>query len=279
MNVETKIKALKKLINKYSEISTHDANSLEFICWKHLVERTLIAIYGDNSIEINHFYGLHFSSGGLMARYRSIHEKQTADRQKYEFSTKILLSSILEYIEEIQDSEANTIKNPLLEIEPEIQKVFISHSIKDKDIVIEFVDLLESIGMQSTQIFCTSVDEYSIPIGDNYLDALKNEIKSNTLVIFVMSQNFSDSSICLCEMGAAWALSKRHVPVLIPPFDYKDMEGVIPLTQGLKINESAKLNILKEQLENLFNLETRLNQTTWERKRDRFTQNINKLIK
>ena len=67
--------------------------------------------------------------------------------------------------------------------------------------------------------------------------------------------------------GAAWALSKGHIPIVVPPFSYSDIEGVIPKTQGMLINELPKLNSLKEKLEKDFGLQ-QLNLNSWERKRD-----------
>ena len=73
--------------------------------------------------------------------------------------------------------------------------------------------------------------------------------------------------------GAAWALSKGHIPIVVPPFSYSDIEGVIPKTQGMLINELPKLNSLKEKLEKDFGLQ-QLNLNSWERKRDRFINNV-----
>ncbi|MDY6536770.1 hypothetical protein SKM62_07555 [Acinetobacter faecalis] len=78
-------------------------------------------------------------------------------------------------------------------------------------------------------------------------------------------------------MGAAWALSKGHIPIVVPPLSYSDIQYVIPLTQGLLVNDISKLNSLKEKLEQDFGLQP-INLNSWERKRDKFIRNINKLI-
>ena len=131
------------------------------------------------------------------------------------------------------------------------------------------IEILESIGLDSNQIFCTSFEGYGIELGENFLDSIKNELSSDSLVIFILSKNFYESAICLCEMGAAWVLVKEHIPVLIPPLDFSDVKGVIPLSQGFKINEPLKLNLFKEKIEKIFSLENTVGMSTWERKRDR----------
>lgn len=138
--------------------------------------------------------------------------------------------------------------------------------------------MLESVGLDSTKIFCTSFEGYGTGLGENFLDKIKDELSSETMVIFVLSKNFYNSPVCLCEMGATWVLARKHIPVLIPPMDYSDIKGVIPLTQGLKITESMKLNPLKDKIESLFRIESKVSQSTWERKRDRIVSRIEKAI-
>ena len=76
-------------------------------------------------------------------------------------------------------------------------------------------------------------------------------------------------------MGATWVLAKGHIPIVVPPLDFKDVKGVIPLTQGFKINEPLKLNLFKEKIEAVFSLSSPIGQSAWERKRDRVVDRIN----
>lgn len=158
------------------------------------------------------------------------------------------------------------------------KKIFISHATADKEIVELLIDLLEDIGLKSSQIFCSSFEGYGIPLGEDFLDKIKKELTSDVLVLFVITKNFYNSKVCLCEMGAAWALSKGHIPIVVPPLSYKDIDGVIPLTQGLIINEVQKLNSLKEKLELDFKIQEKISVNTWERKRKKFIEKIETLI-
>lgn len=195
---------------------------------------------------------------------------------KNEFNLKIeakirelrALSNKVKFFKEIETEEIASIENLK-------SKVFISHSSQDKEIVGELIDLLESINVKSENIFCSSFEGYGIELGENFLEVIKNNINQNVLVLFVLSQNFYNSPICLCEMGAAWIKSNKCIPILIPPFDFKDVKGVIPLTQGMKINDKHKLNALKQTAERLFHI-TPINPSIWERKRDKFIKVLNK---
>ena len=72
--------------------------------------------------------------------------------------------------------------------------------------------------------------------------------------------------------------AKESIPILIPPFDFKDVKGVIPLVQGFKLNEPLKLNLFKEKIASLFHLRASHSVSTWERKRDRIVARINEKI-
>jgi hypothetical protein len=154
-----------------------------------------------------------------------------------------------------------------------IQKIFISHSSKDKKIVEHFIELLEFIGLSNKQIFCTSFEGYGIEYGEDFLDRIRQELDEKVLVIFLLSHNFYESPVCLCEMGAVWVKSNTRIPIIIPPFDFKDIKGVFPTTQGLKIINHIALTTLKRQIERLFALKE-LDFSTWELRRNNIINRI-----
>ncbi|WP_221061590.1 toll/interleukin-1 receptor domain-containing protein [Methanobrevibacter arboriphilus] len=179
------------------------------------------------------------------------------------------------------DDFETTKKNNETQIEPKDnqKKVFISHSSKDKHFADELIEILEYIGVPSENIFCTSVEGYGIPLGENFLETIKNELTPNTLVLFLISENFYGSPVSLCEMGATWIQSNFHIPILIPPMTFEKIKGVIPLTEGLLINNKAKINSLKMKIENDLSIKNKNNDfTKWERKRNKFLENIEKII-
>jgi hypothetical protein len=70
------------------------------------------------------------------------------------------------------------------------------------------------------------------------LDCVNNDV----LVLFVLTHHFYAIPICLCEMGATWVLAREHIPVLVPTFEFSDVKGAIPLTQGFMLNDALRLN-------------------------------------
>jgi len=185
----------------------------------------------------------------------------------------ISLTRKLNFIPE-QETEDNTPPNSK---NMNQNKVFISHSSLDSKYVEKIIDTLEIIGIPSTQIFCSSFEGYGIKLGKDFLEALKRELNGKVFVLFILSSNFYSSVVSLCEMGATWIKTNSHIPILIPPFDYKDVKGVIPTTHGMKINEKEKYNTLKEVMEEYFSLKP-IQLNVWERKRDNILKEIKHLL-
>lgn len=283
MTTDKKIQLLEKLLEKASEIKRESSSDPDFKIWKNLVERTLMKIFGDDAFEVKEFRKLKFFYSPVISYLGDDHTSEHLRCFRRDFDTsKKLITSYLEELREEKISESEEEKISESEIEPEshkstsiINKVFISHSSKDKANVEEIIDIIETIGLNSSQIFCSSFDGYGIDLGENFLERIKEELDVNILVLFVLSENFYQSPVCLCEMGATWIKTNEHIPIIIPPFDFKDIQGVIPLTQGFKINDSLKLNLFKEKIEKLFRL-TPIDNSVWERKRDRNLARISK---
>ena len=87
--------------------------------------------------------------------------------------------------------------------------VFVSHATIDRDLVAAIVDLIEDgIGVPESEIFCSSLDGYGIPTGENFINHVKAEIQEPKVVILVLTPSYFKSNFCLCEMGAAWVCSR-----------------------------------------------------------------------
>lgn len=158
------------------------------------------------------------------------------------------------------------------------KKIFISHSKKDMTYVQEIINVLGTIGVESDRIFCSSYEGYGNPLGANYLDALKKELQGDVLVLFMLSHNFFDSKIGLCEMGAVWILAQEQIPIYIPPFTAEDVKGVFPAAQGMYINNSTQLLLLKERIEKEFHIQKRITGVRWDHQIKRSLKEIEEAI-
>jgi len=275
MDISRNIAQLKKLIETSKDIE-HNFSSSSFKTWINNVERVFAKVFGKNSVEMKHLQELDFCYNDL--EYDD-HDYTREYRLAFDNDFNILISSIETYLEDLDEEVKNSfVDEPRIIGNKKINKVFISHSSLDKNFVEELIEILESTGLNNSQIFCSSFNGYGSEFGENFLERIKTELDSNILVLFLLSSNFYNSPVSLCEMGATWMKTNIHIPILIPPFDFNDMKGVIPLTHGFKINDSIALSQFKLQIEKIFEIEGSAN-LVWERKRDKIVNRITELLK
>lgn len=109
-----------------------------------------------------------------------------------------------------------------------IPKVFISHAYKDRLLVDAFVNLLTKAGIAEEQIVCSSTSGTQLHTGNSlYAELRKELINENVFVIFMLSENFYASPVCLNEMGATWIRDAKCHVILLPGFTFGQMKGVI----------------------------------------------------
>jgi hypothetical protein len=87
-----------------------------------------------------------------------------------------------------------------------------------------------------------------IPSGKDFINYIKGQIQKPKAVIAIISPNYHNSEFCLCELGAAWAMTHNMLPLLVPPTKYKDLGGVLTVTQAIPIDDHSKLTELADEL-------------------------------
>jgi hypothetical protein len=196
---------------------------------------------------------------------------------KSKIETLESLDKKLKYISSTENENTKFKSTGVNKNKESMKKFFVSHSSKDIDVVEKVIDILEAIGVPSSQIFCSSFEGYGVKLGSDFLETIKKELDAEVLVLFILSSNYYSSAISICEMGATWIKTNEHIPILIPPFNYEDIKGVIPTTHGMKINEKAKFNSLKEKIENFIGIKP-INISIWERRRNKILKEIKQVL-
>ena len=138
------------------------------------------------------------------------------------------------------------------------RSIFISHSSKDKKYGEFLVDVLLKLGLRKEQIKFSSNDEYGIENG-NILNEIKGYIKQNAYMIYLVSDNYFKSPICLNEMGAAWMLNNEYQVIGVPEFDLENQllkRSVVKTDEiAFKLDNEVRMFKFREMISKKFNLE------------------------
>jgi len=100
-----------------------------------------------------------------------------------------------------------------------ILRVFISFTYKDKEYANKMYGLLRKI--PNIEIFSLEM----ITAGEDWESRLRSEIWKSDIFIVLLSENSINSKSVLHEVGAAWALGKRILPIVTNP----DIISKIPI--------------------------------------------------
>lgn len=121
-------------------------------------------------------------------------------------------------------------------------KIFISHSSKDKELVLMFVDLLvQGFHIDYDEIFCTSMDN-ALRVGEDFIKSIKENLHDSEIVLFLITQNYINSKFCIMEMGAAWAFKDNIFPIIVPPLDYNILNDTpLKITQSIILSDAEDL--------------------------------------
>lgn len=269
---ENKIWNMNDGVNNQESINT---NNLE---WKKLENRCRRVLDFCKLTNLSNIQGLERKMNEISSKTEvNLYE---IDMIIYEFDNIMLGFDNLEFEvknENIINGQVPT-KNILgKDNKKKFSKIFVSHYSGDKEIVGCVIELLEAIGFTHDNMFCSSFPSYDIPFGENSMEYIKNQFNSDVLALFILTKNFFERPICMCEMGAAWVKAGKSIPVVEPSLDYEEIKGVIKDRQGFKISDGEKLNSFYKMLIESFEL-TNLDMNVWLRKRDSFITRINALI-
>ncbi len=112
-------------------------------------------------------------------------------------------------------------------------KVFISHSSKDEGFANKLSQLIELLGINHNNIFCSSIEGQGVKNGKKIEEAVRNEIIEDKVLIFIISNNFMDSYYCLNELGAGWILADNRIQsknlfyFKLPNISFSEFKGFI----------------------------------------------------
>lgn len=137
--------------------------------------------------------------------------------------------------------------------------VFISHSSKDSGIISRFVEqiLRLGLGLAPEDIAFTSEETFGVEPGENIAKYIRDNICGAEVVLLMISSNYKASDICLNEMGAAWALGKKCISVVLPNADFCYIGWLSSLEKAVQLCEKSQLVSLSDKLAELLRIDLR----------------------
>lgn len=190
--------------------------------------------------------------------------------------------SVLESVQESLQRGIGREKKEEMNANTKTPMVFISHSSKDKPFAEALVSLLEDIGFDKSNLFCSSVDGYGIALSKDIFETLRSLFNEHNLyVIFIHSPRYYKSAVSLNEMGAAWVLKTDFCSFLTSDMDFTKMSGVVNgSTISIKVDTEdapSRLSELKNLLIQMFRLPS-IDEIKWERKRNTFLKQVLSIV-
>ena len=122
--------------------------------------------------------------------------------------------------------------------------VFISHAGNDKEIIDIFIDLIlkNTIGLKDENIICTSFEKNTVSIGNDIPLYIKEKIANSTVVISAVSKSYKESEVCMNEVGAAWALNKEPLQIVLPDADFDDLGWLLETRKAAQMIDKSSLS-------------------------------------
>lgn len=129
-------------------------------------------------------------------------------------------------------------------------KIFISHSSLDKAIITDFVEKILQLGLNipNEDIAFTSDERLGVEPGENIAKYIKENIQKTSVILVMLSKNYKESEVCMNEMGAAWALGKKCITVILPGTDFTELGWLTSLEKAVSIIDKEQLSRLCQTL-------------------------------
>lgn len=158
-----------------------------------------------------------------------------------------------------------------------MKKIFVSHASLDVPIVNALIDdlLVGTLSVKVNDIFSTTTDGMKIRSGEDWRESIHEALKQSLVTILLITPNYKESEVCLCEMGAAWVTSSKVFPFIVDPISYSDV-GIIQQPKQIEniLNEKS-LDRLRDEIQLILKIDPKeIKSDRWTVKKIEFLQKV-----
>ena len=163
-----------------------------------------------------------------------------------------------------------------------MKKIFISHASADEPIIKSLTDdlLVGALSVKVSDIFCTTTDGMKIGSGEDWRDSIQEALRKSKVTLLVITPNYKESEVCMCEMGAAWVTSSKVLPFIVDPITYAKV-GIIQQPKQIEnLLEQKSLDRLRDVIQEILEIDPReIKSDRWTVKKTEFLQKVKKHLK
>lgn len=128
-------------------------------------------------------------------------------------------------------------------------KIFISYSTKNRELAEKFIEfLLLAMGVTRENIFCTALAG-TLKMGEPFVEGIRKGMAESQVVIMLITEEYLNSKFCISEAGAAWAMKKKCIPLLLVPFSKLNDTPLLGMQMGRLDDADALSHIYDELME------------------------------
>jgi hypothetical protein len=129
-------------------------------------------------------------------------------------------------------------------------RLFVSHSSNDIELATALTGLVDAaLEVPIGSLRCTSVAGYKLEPGANAAATLRKNLRSARVVIGLLTPSSLASAYVLMELGAAWGLKSRVVPLLTEGVDFTSIPGPIgPTLHAVRASDEGDVAALLETI-------------------------------
>jgi hypothetical protein len=139
---------------------------------------------------------------------------------------------------------------------PNSPRIFISHRHKNEAVARALVATFQSaFDIVKTDIRCTSVRPFRLPVGERTPDRLRAELRAAEAVLGLIAPDTNESSYVLFELGAAWSHGILTCPLLIGTATSVNIPDPIRDLNPLSLTDHRDCHQLLDDLEDATSLD------------------------
>ena len=140
---------------------------------------------------------------------------------------------------------------------PEV-RLFISHAEHDREIVEVVVQLIiDTLKVEERLIRCTAVRGHDLGLGQEIATTLAEEIRATSVVLGVITNASLQSQWVLFELGAAWVLGKRPIPLIHPKLSVDVLPGPLSTVHAANLGDVKGIGQTLQQISDALDVDFR----------------------